>query len=98
LLLPQKAYPEKAIPLLSDTGFHARVVSVNVSINQVSSAYPTQSPALAFMGFRWILGSLKGRYIFRQSTLFWIYAFISVFSKIVGIWEKDIKNHMRKRI
>jgi hypothetical protein len=59
---------------------------------------PTQSPTLAFMGFRWIFASLKGKYIFGQSTLFWIYAFISVFSKSGGIWNKDITKHMRKRI
>jgi len=42
---------------------------------------PTQSPILAFMGFRWIYGSLKGKYISGQGTLFWIYGFISGFSK-----------------
>ena len=43
---------------------------------------PTQSPALAFMGFSLDLVRSKGRYIFGQGTLFWICAFISVFSKM----------------
>ncbi len=43
---------------------------------------PTQSPALAFMGFSLDLVRSKGGYIFGQGTLFWICAFISVFSKM----------------
>jgi len=46
-----------------------------------SLSNPTQSPTLAFMGFRWILVRSKGKYISGQGTLFWIYGFISVFSK-----------------
>jgi len=70
LLLPESIYPKKAIYLLSDTGFHARVENTAISINQVRSRYPTQSPTLAFMGFSLDLVRSKGRYIFGQSTLF----------------------------
>ncbi len=51
-------------------GFHARVVNTTLSINQVRSPYPTQSPCICFYGFLLDFGSLKGRYIFGQSTLF----------------------------
>jgi len=44
------------------------------------------------------IGSLKGKYISGQGTLFCIYGFISDFSKMLGIWKKDMKKHMRKRI
>jgi len=47
---------------------------------------PTQSPCICFYGFSLDFGSRKGRYIFGQGTLFWIYAFISDFSKMWAIW------------
>jgi hypothetical protein len=57
------------------------IVSVNVSINRVRSPIQLNPQLLLLWGFRWILGSLKGEYISGQGTLFWIYGFISGFSK-----------------
>ena len=55
----RKLYPKKAIYLLSEAGFHARVVSVDVSINQVRSQIQLNPQHLLLWGFVGF-GSLQG--------------------------------------
>jgi hypothetical protein len=94
----RKLYPKQAIYLLSEAGFHARVVSVNVSINQVSSPHPTQSPTHAFMGFSLDFGSLKGEIYFGSGYLIFNLGLYLCFFKKWGMWNKDITKQMNKRI
>jgi len=85
------------IPLLSASGFHAPTQNTAISI--IKSAIQSNSiPSTCFYGVSLVLVRSKEKYKFGQSALFCIYDFISDFSKMLGIWKKDIKNRMRKRI
>jgi len=50
----RKLYPKKAIYFLSEAGFHGRVVSVDVSINQDRSPIQLNPQLLLLWVFRWI--------------------------------------------
>jgi len=97
LLLPESIYPKKAISHVSDTGFDARVVSVDVSINQVR--YPIQlNPQhlllWVFVGF-WF--AQRGD-ILRVRVPYFVFMPLSLFFQKLGYIKKDIRKHMRKRI